>query len=253
MSFDRAFDVSEGIEVRSAGAGRGEGLFATRPLPRGTVLFRERPLVAMAEPGRARVETCERCCAFLGPLERQLCALLPRTDLRALRHARATNPIFLLAAKSAAAVLRRLAAGDSPDAAMAPYPGPAWEDAVPPPPGADAAAFRETLRKLLTQSWLLLCAVLAPHTPAAASSSSSAAAAASSCMFASAALYSRIVGSFERRNCSLAEYFLAVDAMPDGEARAAAEAVTRPLLESLGSRYRTHCDAVNGVSSRLQL
>mmetsp|Transcript_25116 Transcript_25116/g.82027 ORF Transcript_25116/g.82027 Transcript_25116/m.82027 type:complete len:400 (-) Transcript_25116:120-1319(-) len=164
------------------------------------------------------------------------------------RHARATNPIFLLAAKSAAAVLRRLAAGDSPDAAMAPYPGPAWEDAVPPPPGADAAAFRETLRKLLTQSWLLLCAVLAPHTPAASSSSSAAAAA--SCMFASAALYSRIVGSFERRNCSLAvaspveEYFLAVDAMPDGEARAAAEAVTRPLLESLGSRYRTHCEGV---------
>ena len=38
-------------------------------------------------------------------------------------------------------------------------------------------------------------------------------------VFASAALYSRIVGSFERRNCSLAvaspveEYFLAVDAM----------------------------------------
>jgi len=69
-------------------------------------------------------------------------------------------------------------------------------------------------------------------------------------MFASAALYSRIVGSFERRNCSLAvaspveEYFLAVDAMPDGEARAAAEAVTRPLLESLGSRYRTHCEGV---------
>ena len=116
-------------------------------------------------------------------------------------------------------MLRRLAAGDSPDAAMAPYPGPAWEDAVPPPPGADAAAFRETLRKLLTQSWLLLCAVLAPHTPAASSSSSAAAAAASSCMFASAALYSRIVGSFERRNCSLAvaspveEYFLSVDAM----------------------------------------
>ena len=44
-----------------------------------------------------------------------------------------------------------------------------------------------------------------------------------------------------------------MDAMPDGEARAAAEAVTRPLLEALGSRYRTHCDAVNGVSSRLQL
>ena len=32
--------------------------------------------------------------------------------------------------------------------------------------------------------------------------------------------------------------------MPDGEARAAAEAVTRPLLESLGSRYRTHCEGV---------
>ena len=56
-----------------------------------------------------------------------------------------------------------------------------------------------------------------------ASSSSSAAAAAATasswCMFASAALYSRIVGSFERRNCSLAvaspveEYLLAVDAM----------------------------------------
>eukprot|EP00962_Isochrysis_galbana_P041163 scaffold15028_cov100-Isochrysis_galbana.AAC.6 len=78
-TFDRAFDLCDGVEIRHVEGERGYGLFSTRPLPEGTVLFREYPLVCMQEEGRARCVVCERCCRFLGPLEMQLRALL-RTE-----------------------------------------------------------------------------------------------------------------------------------------------------------------------------
>lgn len=392
--FERAFDVCEQLEVRHA-AGRGLGLFAKGAIRKGTVLFRELPLVCMQEASRTPCLVCERCCRFVGPLEAQIRALLraqypvdgslPHVDgMRQLplpepclggctmlfcseacaraeyaqghsllcpgpaaatnqsedqraapsahrergqlesmiksfglasgssgasksmvadafsvqyhqrgdgkegrggtsggkraaassaveeeegdgpqeegdvsildsassplerfeRHARATNPIFLLAAKAMAGVIVQCNSGVSLEAAMQAYPGPPWWDAVPPPTGHDAVAFCETLRRLVTQSWLLLCAVLTRNQVEPTTGSGNSAVAA----FSNPTLYATIVGSFERRNCALAvsspveEYFLRVDAMAEGPAKAAATAATAPLLESLGSRYRTHCE-----------
>lgn len=152
-------------------------------------------------------------------------------------HARATNQIFLLAAKACALVLCRMEGGASFEAAMEPFPGPCWWEAVhSPEPAAAKQSFEETLRALLGQSWLLLCAVLAAHAPPGCP------------LFADPNAYSRIVGTFERRNCSVAvaspveAYFLQVDAMPPGEEKAAVQRASLPVLEALGGLYRTPCE-----------
>ena len=54
-----------------------------------------------------------------------------------------------------------------------------------------AMELRETLRKLLSQSWMLLSAVLAPIAPAGCP------------LFDEPSHYARIIGSFERRNCAM--------------------------------------------------
>ena len=80
-------------------------------------------------------------------------------------------------------------------------PGPQWWEAVNPPEGlvgglkgvvcAKATELRETLRQLLTQSWMLLAAALAPLAPEGCP------------LFDQPSHYAIIVGSFERRNCSV--------------------------------------------------
>ena len=68
-------------EVRSTGAGRGRGVFATHAMPAGTVIFREHSLVGLQHKCN-RDEgpvVCERCFRFLGPLEAQMRSLLRGT------------------------------------------------------------------------------------------------------------------------------------------------------------------------------
>ena len=43
----RLADADQNIEVRSAGHGRGRGIFALKPFSRGDVLFKEKPLVCI--------------------------------------------------------------------------------------------------------------------------------------------------------------------------------------------------------------
>jgi len=166
---------------------------------------------------------------------------LPSEPLaRFVAHANATNEIFLLAAKAAALVLCRTEAEGASgyDAAMAPFAmEPMWWDAVATPDDvSDEKDFRRTLRELLTESWTLLCALVGPRAP-------------SGCAFmATPAAYATIVGAFERRNCALQvaspveAYFLAIDAMDEGEAKAAVTAVTAPLLDALDEAYSTPCE-----------
>ena len=165
---------------------------------------------------------------------------LPTEPLaRFAAHARATNEIFSLAAKAAAHVLCRLEESGLPgyEAAMANFDGPLWWEAVATPDDVtDEVAFRRTLRELLIESWTLLCAVLGPRAPAECA------------LLATPAPYAMIVGAFERRNCAVQvaspveAYFLAVDAMPEGEAKANATAVTAPLLDALDVAYSSPCE-----------
>ena len=139
----------------------------------------------------------------------------PRTRFAA--HASATNEIFHLAGKACAHVLCKLD-GLPPDQiptayenAMKPFCGPPWWEAIPTPEEVtDEITFRRTLRGLLTESWTLLAAVLGRYAPP-------------NCpLFTNDDAYSRIVGSFERRNCTVAvtspveAYLLAVDDLPEG-------------------------------------
>ena len=173
---------------------------------------------------------------------------------RFIAHAHATNEIFLLAAKATCLVLCRVesvlclesataAGGGASDVdaayaeAMAPFAGPKWWDAVATPDEVtDEAAFRRTLRALLTESWTLLAAVVGRHAPAGCA------------LFASVDAYATIVGAFERRNCAVQvaspveAYFLRVDALPEGAAKAAITAVTSPLLDALDAAYATPFD-----------
>lgn len=158
------------------------------------------------------------------------------TSARFVAHAKATNEIFLMAAKAVAFVLCRLLDGGSSayDAALAHFEAPPWWDAVLTPEDVkDEAGFRRTLRELLTESWSLLCELLAHHAPA-------------NCpLFATPDVYATIVGAFERRNCAVQvaspveEYFLSIDAMMDGAEKAAVEAVTTPILNALDVAYST--------------
>ena len=68
-------------EVRSTGAGRGRGVFATHAMPAGTVIFREHSLVGLQHKCNraAGPVVCERCFRFLGPLEAQMRSLLRGT------------------------------------------------------------------------------------------------------------------------------------------------------------------------------
>ena len=68
-------------EVRSTGAGRGRGVFATHAMPAGTVIFREHSLVGLQHKTNraAGLVVCERCFRFLGPLEAQMRSLLRGT------------------------------------------------------------------------------------------------------------------------------------------------------------------------------
>lgn len=167
---------------------------------------------------------------------------LPNEPLaRFTAHANATNEIFLLAAKAAALVLCRLQAEGLPgyEAVMAHFAGPFWWDAVATPDDVtDEAAFRRTLRELLTESWSLLCTILAPHAPADCA------------LLSTPAAYATIVGAFERRNCAVQvaspveAFFLAVDAMPEGDAKASVSAVTAPLLDALDAAYSTPFDGI---------
>ena len=166
---------------------------------------------------------------------------LPTEPLaRFVAHCKATNEIFGMAAKAVARVLVQLE-GAPPEgmkvayeAAMAPFVGPRWWDAVATPDEVtDEVGFRRTLRQLLTESWTLLAAVLAPHAPAGCP------------LFTSVDAYARIVGAFERRNCAIQvaspveEYFLAVDELPDGDAKRSVTAITAPLLDALDASYAT--------------
>ena len=162
--------------------------------------------------------------------------LPPEPYARFVAHAQATNEIFLLAAKASALVLCQLEAeGEAAyEAAMAPFDGPYWWDAVATPDDvADDKDFRRTLRELLTESWTLLRALLGPQAPAGCA------------LFANPMAYATIVGAFERRNCAVQvaspveAYFLAVDDLPNGEEKACVSAVSGPLLDALDVAYST--------------
>ena len=68
----------DALAVREVSKAVGSGLFATRPLPAGTKLFEEYPIIAMQHDANraAGAAVCERCFRFLGPLESQFEALL---------------------------------------------------------------------------------------------------------------------------------------------------------------------------------
>ena len=184
------------------------------------------------------------------PLSEPVCAVAPvmATTLeelpaepfaRFVAHANATNEIFLMAAKAVAYVLCRLETEGTEGyhSAMAHFDGPLWWDAVATPDDVtDEAAFRRTLRELLVESWTLLKPLLAAHAPAQCA------------LLDTPAPYATIVGAFERRNCAVQvaspveAYFLAVDAMPEGNAKDGVTKVTAPLLDALDAAYSTPCD-----------
>ncbi|KAG8470261.1 hypothetical protein KFE25_008682 [Diacronema lutheri] len=157
-------------------------------------------------------------------------------------HALETNEIFLLAARVCATALLSTGRLGSWDAAWAPFAAftqPPWWEAVAFSAEDCAAggehAAREQMREVLAESWALLRAALCDGHDAAASVALP--------VFADPQLYAQIVGMFERNNCSMLvaspveDYFLHIDAMPDGHAKRAAEAVSGPVLDALGEDY----------------
>jgi hypothetical protein len=299
-------------------AGKGRGLYATRDLGEGEVIFTELPLVGMQHLHNAEsIETCAMCMRHVGELEAQLArlmpdeagaALVPRTmpcrdegfracppahrcrggcslaycgdecegrgwaewhsllcipladgsgaamsdevvaavpapdpaRLEAFRaHALESNEIFLLAARVCATVALTYARTGSWETAWAPFAAfhqPLWWDAVAfsveDVEGASEEAVREQMREVLAESWALLKAALCIHPALEALP-----------LFATPELYARVVGLFERNNCSMfvaspvEDYFLHIDSLPDGPAKAAAEAVSAPVLDALGEDY----------------
>eukprot|EP00966_Prymnesium_polylepis_P101658 2354133-Prymnesium_polylepis.1 len=132
----------------------------------------------------------------------------------------------MLAAKAMALVLSAVGSGVTIEAAMAPFPGPLWWEAIATPDDvADEAQFRETLRQLLTESFQLLVPLLAPHAPPACAP-----------LVADPLVYARIVGSFERRNCAVQASAVATPPLVCARAprvpRALARSRTRTLARS---------------------
>jgi hypothetical protein len=63
---------ADGVEVRDYPAGSGRGIFATRDLDEGDVIFRDFPLAALqAVRNRMHVLACDRCCKILASPEVQ--------------------------------------------------------------------------------------------------------------------------------------------------------------------------------------
>lgn len=121
--------------------------------------------------------------------------------------------------------------------AMSPFAAPPWWEAVATPEDiTDEADFRRTLRALLTESWTLLAPVLGGAAPAGCA------------LFTSDDAYARIVGAFERRNCTVAvaspveAYFLAIDDLPEGPAKQSIQQTTQPVLDALDVDYATPFD-----------
>jgi hypothetical protein len=162
-------------------------------------------------------------------------------------HALETNEIFLLAARVCTTVVlaaRRLGTWEGAWAPFAALHQPLWWEAVAfsteNSGERDELTARAQMREVLTESWTLLRAALVAAQPAAADLP----------ILASAELYARIVGMFERNNCSMLvaspveDYFLHVDALPDGAAKRAVEAVTAPVLDALGEDYAMPAEGV---------
>jgi len=94
----------------------------------------------------------------------------------------------------------------------------------------DDTGFWQAMRHAHTQSWQLLCPLLAPHAPP------------DFALLASVDAYATIVGSFVQVSSPIGEYFLLVDDLPEGAAATAAiTAVTAPLLATLDAAYDTAC------------
>ena len=195
------------------------------------------------------------------------CAQSKAGDAAALRefwsHTRATNDIFGLAAQVIAAVALSAeaslgvspAADDAPPtaapsaAARAAALAAAWEpfraahrvpwwDCVSLPPDvkrSGEAAFFDSLRRLADSSRRRLAAAL----PALAATYPA--------LF-TLRTYASVIGLFELNNLDIVlespveNYFLLVDDLQEGPARAAAMAVTAPLLDALDSEYATPLD-----------
>lgn len=157
-------------------------------------------------------------------------------------HAIESNEVFLLAARVCATAALSAARTGSWEAAWAPFAAfnqPLWWDAVAfsaeDLEAADEQTARAQMREVLVESWTLLRAALC---------------AGAGCegfgplpLFGSPELYARVVGMFERNSCSMLvaspveDYFLHIDALPDGPAKRAAEAVSAQVLDALGEDY----------------
>lgn len=177
----------------------------------------------------------------------------PRAELlaRFRDHALGSNEIFLLAAKASAhACARYVRARGDWEAAWEPFAQfeqPLWWEAVAFPadsPAEDEASFRAQMREVAAESWRLLRAALLG---AGAHGGGGAVELARAPLLSDGgALYARLVGMFERNNCSVLvaspveDWFLHIDALPDGSAeKGGAEAVSAPLLDALGEAYAT--------------
>ncbi|KAJ1633675.1 hypothetical protein T492DRAFT_979073 [Pavlovales sp. CCMP2436] len=155
-------------------------------------------------------------------------------------HALECNEIFLLAARVCATAALAFARTGSWEVAWAPFAAfhqPLWWDAVAfsaeDVEGGSEEAAREQMREVLAESWALLRAALCAGAPALEALP----------LFTTPELYARVVGLFERNNCSMLvaspveDYFLHIDGLSDGPVKAAVEAVSAPVLDALGEDY----------------
>ena len=212
----------------------------------------------------ARNVYCSEACASEAWRERES-LMCPgekgmATNKRALdefyAHARETNDIFVLAAKAVATMCARASrasardrddgssgkeierdASAAEDFARLPFAvvanAPWWESVATPHDCEDERAemeFRTTLRTLAQDSLDLLRSAWGETANAWP-------------RFFTLETYGRLIGAFELNNLELVvespveNYFLAIDAAPDGEEKRAAMRVTQPLLDALDTEY----------------
>ncbi|KAL6079456.1 hypothetical protein QOT17_001078 [Balamuthia mandrillaris] len=75
------FSVAETLAVKWESKEKGKGLYALRKIPAGSIIFKEKPLIALQDtPNKAQVEACAYCLRFVGSLEGQLALITAETS-----------------------------------------------------------------------------------------------------------------------------------------------------------------------------